>query len=69
MKIVKYLAEGETKEDTKVLQVYSHSYFTDADVMDSVSFDVPPLPPSTLPYCGIINVSYQVQVSKVVASF
>lgn len=50
------------KLDTKSLQVYSHERFTDADIMEA-QFLVPQLPPSTLPFCGIIDVSYQIQVS------
>jgi uncharacterized membrane protein len=59
--ITKFIAAGETKLDTKVLLVYSHERFTDADILEA-QFLVPQLPPSTLPFCGIIDVSYQIQV-------
>ena len=64
--MIKFHAEGETKLDTKVLQVYSHGSFTDYDVMDNVQFLVPQIPPSNLPFCGIIEVSYQIQVRMLV---
>ncbi|XP_046457014.1 arrestin domain-containing protein 17-like [Daphnia pulex] len=60
IQITKFIAAGETNSDTKVLQVYSHERFTEADIMEA-QFLVPQLPPSTLPFCGIIDVSYQIQ--------
>lgn len=63
--ITKFLAEGETKLDSKVLQLYNHADFTDNDAMEAIPFMVPQLPPSTLPFCGIIDVSYQIQVSTI----
>ena len=64
LKITKFLAERETKLDNKVLQSYSHGSFTESDVMDNVPFHVPQIPPSNLPFCGIIEVSYQIQVKR-----
>jgi hypothetical protein len=61
VQITKFLAERETKLDNKVLQSYSHGSFTESDVMDNVPFHVPQIPPSNLPFCGIIEVSYQIQ--------
>lgn len=58
------MAEGETKLDSKILQLYNHGDFTDADVMEAVPFLVPLLPPSTLSFCGIMDISYQIQVKS-----
>ena len=45
------------------MQLYNHGDFTDVGVMEAVPFLVPPLPPSTLSFCGIMDISYQIQVT------
>ncbi|XP_057379789.1 arrestin domain-containing protein 3-like [Daphnia carinata] len=61
VQITKFIAEGQTNCESKVLKAYIHESFIETDVMDNVKFVVPQVPPSTLPFCGIMDISYQVQ--------
>ncbi|XP_032792610.2 arrestin domain-containing protein 3 [Daphnia magna] len=61
VQITKFVAEGHTNFESKVLKAYIHESFIDIDVMDNVKFIIPQVPPSSLPFCGIIDISYQIQ--------
>ena len=59
-----FKARGKTKVVTRTINgIYRHGIEAGgSDIWPSVSLDVPPVPPSYLRYCNIIDIQYQLKV-------
>jgi len=56
-----YMAQGSSKVSERVLHITNHESFREADVWDNFAIPVPPVAPSGLPNCSIIDVSYKIK--------
>ena len=62
-------AQGKSKAVVHVLSELERGAFGESDVWDHFPIAVPPVPPSSLPKCNIIEIDYSIVVIKDISHF
>ena len=71
LQIISYYAEGHTKREKRKVAELKHGIIKegDDDIWSGVEMMIPPLPPSNLDFCRIIDIDYEFQVCGFLLTF
>ena len=64
IQITAFHARNKSKIVEKVLGELQRGPFGESELWDHVPIGIPPVPPTSLPYCNIINIDYRIEVRQ-----